>query len=110
MADLEAVLADVSYLMAMERSKAPAAKTIKKIALPDARLAKASFTRKLSSSLLASDIVKVHVGVTTWLVIVVLVLMNRGCRKSVHLWWVYCYSHWILAVHRLLNMYIAPTK
>ena len=47
MADLEAVLADVSYLMAMERSKAPAAKTIKKITLPDARLAKASFTRKI---------------------------------------------------------------
>lgn len=38
MADLEAVLADVSYLMAMERSKLPAAKTIKKLTLPDARL------------------------------------------------------------------------
>lgn len=37
MADLEAVLADVSYLMAMERSKTPAAKTIKKLTLPDAR-------------------------------------------------------------------------
>lgn len=37
MADLEAVLADVSYLMAMERSKGPAAKAIKKLALPDAR-------------------------------------------------------------------------
>ena len=37
MADLEAVLADVSYLMAMERSKAPAAKTIKKVTLPDSR-------------------------------------------------------------------------
>ena len=37
MADLEAVLADVSYLMAMERSKAPAAKTIKRLTLPDAR-------------------------------------------------------------------------
>lgn len=37
MADLEAVLADVSYLMAMERSKAPSAKTIKKVTLPDAR-------------------------------------------------------------------------
>lgn len=35
MADLEAVLADVSYLMAMERSKTPAAKTIKKLTLPD---------------------------------------------------------------------------
>ena len=40
MADLEAVLADVSYLMAMERSKVPSAKTIKKLTLPDARLAK----------------------------------------------------------------------
>lgn len=37
MADLEAVLADVSYLMAMERSKAPSAKTIKRVTLPDAR-------------------------------------------------------------------------
>ncbi len=37
MADLESVLADVSYLMAMERSKAPNAKTIKKFALPDLR-------------------------------------------------------------------------
>jgi hypothetical protein len=51
MADLEAVLADVSYLMAMERSKAPAAKTIKKLTLPDARLAKASFSRKFPGSL-----------------------------------------------------------
>jgi beta-adrenergic-receptor kinase len=38
MADLEAVLADVSYLMAMERSKAPAAKTIKKLTLPDSSI------------------------------------------------------------------------
>ncbi len=37
MADLESVLADVSYLMAMERSKAPNAKTVKRLALPDAR-------------------------------------------------------------------------
>jgi len=36
MADLEAVLADVSYLMAMEKSKgAPAARASKKIVLPD---------------------------------------------------------------------------
>ena len=39
MADLEAVLADVSYLMAMEKSKsAPAARASKKIMLPDPRL------------------------------------------------------------------------
>ena len=37
MADLEAVLADVSYLMAMERSRAPSPKTIKKVTLPDPR-------------------------------------------------------------------------
>ena len=38
MADLEAVLADVSYLMAMEKSKmTPAARASKKIVLPDAR-------------------------------------------------------------------------
>ncbi len=38
MADLEAVLADVSYLMAMEKSKAtPAASASKKIVLPDRR-------------------------------------------------------------------------
>ncbi len=37
MADLESVLADVSYLMAMERSKAPGAKTIRKFTLPDRR-------------------------------------------------------------------------
>ncbi|CAH2246729.1 jg8797 [Pararge aegeria aegeria] len=36
MADLEAVLADVSYLMAMEKSKCtPAARASKKIVLPD---------------------------------------------------------------------------
>ena len=36
MADLEAVLADVSYLMAMEKSKCtPAARASKKILLPD---------------------------------------------------------------------------
>ena len=36
MADLEAVLADVSYLMAMEKSKStPAARASKKIVLPD---------------------------------------------------------------------------
>ena len=37
MADLESVLADVSYLMAMEKSKAPGAKTVKKFSLPDPR-------------------------------------------------------------------------
>ena len=38
MADLEAVLADVSYLMAMEKSKnTPAARASKKIILPDPR-------------------------------------------------------------------------
>jgi hypothetical protein len=38
MADLEAVLADVSYLMAMEKSKStPAARASKKIILPDQR-------------------------------------------------------------------------
>jgi len=38
MADLEAVLADVSYLMAMEKSKStPAARASKKILLPDPR-------------------------------------------------------------------------
>lgn len=38
MADLEAVLADVSYLMAMEKSKTtPAARASKKIILPDIR-------------------------------------------------------------------------
>lgn len=40
MADLEAVLADVSYLMAMEKSKCtPAARASKKIVLPDPRYA-----------------------------------------------------------------------
>ena len=38
MADLEAVLADVSYLMAMEKSKStPAARASKRIVLPDPR-------------------------------------------------------------------------
>jgi hypothetical protein len=38
MADLEAVLADVSYLMAMEKSRSqPAARASKKIVLPDPR-------------------------------------------------------------------------
>lgn len=41
MADLEAVLADVSYLMAMEKSKCtPAARASKKIILPDPRYTK----------------------------------------------------------------------
>ncbi len=39
MADLESVLADVSYLMAMERSKAPGTKTVRKFVLPDRRSA-----------------------------------------------------------------------
>jgi hypothetical protein len=71
MADLEAVLADVSYLMAMERSKAPAAKTIKKLTLPDARLAKASFSRKFPGSLVFVagkwHFALVTVRVNTWL-------------------------------------------
>lgn len=38
MADLEAVLADVSYLMAMEKSRSqPAARASKRITLPDPR-------------------------------------------------------------------------
>jgi len=49
MADLEAVLADVSYLMAMEKSKcAPAARASKKIVLPDPRWVTG---RRLSRSL-----------------------------------------------------------
>lgn len=39
MADLESVLADVSYLMAMERSKVPGVKTVRKFVLPDKRSA-----------------------------------------------------------------------
>lgn len=39
MADLESVLADVSYLMAMERSKTGGVKTVKKLVLPDKRSA-----------------------------------------------------------------------
>lgn len=46
MADLEAVLADVSYLMAMEKSKCtPAARASKKIILPDPRYALHTATR-----------------------------------------------------------------
>lgn len=46
MADLEAVLADVSYLMAMEKSKStPAARSSKKIILPDPRYDHASYSR-----------------------------------------------------------------
>lgn len=46
MADLEAVLADVSYLMAMEKSKCtPAARASKKIVLPDPRYALLTATR-----------------------------------------------------------------
>lgn len=39
MADLESVLADVSYLMAMERSKAPGVRAVRKFTLPDKRSA-----------------------------------------------------------------------
>ena len=38
MADLESVLADVSYLMAMEKSKTPGVRTVRKFTLPDRRL------------------------------------------------------------------------
>ncbi|GFS55709.1 hypothetical protein NPIL_458791 [Nephila pilipes] len=66
MADLEAVLADVSYLMAMEKSKStPAARASKKIVLPDPRknLAKYGLTyphdlmssRSLSRSMVHND-------------------------------------------------------
>ena len=64
MADLEAVLADVSYLMAMEKSKmTPAARASKKIVLPDARYA--NFTQRLYKSnawcsLFCSNIVRKH--------------------------------------------------
>lgn len=45
MADLEAVLADVSYLMAMEKSKCtPAARASKKIILPDPRWEREAFS------------------------------------------------------------------
>ena len=37
MADLESVLADVSYLMTIEKSRNPGAKTLKKVVLPDPR-------------------------------------------------------------------------
>jgi len=47
MADLEAVLADVSYLMAMEKSKCtPAARASKKLILPDPRYTFESYSRK----------------------------------------------------------------
>ena len=47
MADLEAVLADVSYLMAMEKSKqSPAARASKKIVLADPRQAPNKTKRK----------------------------------------------------------------
>ena len=42
MADLESVLADVSYLMAMEKSKAAAKSAYKKFTLPDIRWNKAN--------------------------------------------------------------------
>lgn len=47
MADLEAVLADVSYLMAMEKSKCtPAARASKKLILPDPRLVVITYNKK----------------------------------------------------------------
>lgn len=61
MADLEAVLADVSYLMAMEKSKCtPAARASKKIILPDPRYA-IVFTNHL---VLLS--VEINLSVGTW--------------------------------------------
>lgn len=51
MADLEAVLADVSYLMAMEKSKCtPAARASKKINLPDPRYTNFLFTPRFPST------------------------------------------------------------
>jgi len=48
MADLEAVLADVSYLMAMEKSKCtPAARASRKIVLPDPRYVGYSYFRMI---------------------------------------------------------------
>ncbi|VDM29192.1 unnamed protein product [Toxocara canis] len=45
MADLEAVLADVSYLMAMEKSRSqPAARASKKIILPDPRYTQGQYS------------------------------------------------------------------
>ena len=49
MADLESVLADVSYLMAMERSKAPGVKTVRKFVLPDKRWENLAVVANLTS-------------------------------------------------------------
>jgi hypothetical protein len=55
MADLEAVLADVSYLMAMEKSKStPAARASKKIILPDPRY---EFLDSIKNQILNSHII-----------------------------------------------------
>lgn len=52
MADLEAVLADVSYLMAMEKSKStPAARASKKIILPDPRYVSNTVTSQAEPSI-----------------------------------------------------------
>ncbi|PIO59346.1 hypothetical protein TELCIR_19193, partial [Teladorsagia circumcincta] len=57
MADLEAVLADVSYLMAMEKSRSqPAARASKRIVLPDpspSSIERPSFTVELQLSQMA---------------------------------------------------------
>lgn len=57
MADLEAVLADVSYLMAMEKSKStPAARASKKITLPEPRYGPARESRPLPGGLPAPGV------------------------------------------------------
>jgi len=68
MADLESVLADVSYLMAMERSKAPGAKTIRKFTLPD---------RRLVCCFVARSFVKVWVHFVEYVILV----CESGCRS-----------------------------
>lgn len=72
MADLEAVLADVSYLMAMEKSKCtPAARASKKIILPDPRYVS---SRKLFG--LATVYSEIH-NLYLWSIITILgVLLN----------------------------------
>ncbi|GAB1602107.1 beta-adrenergic receptor kinase 2-like [Argonauta hians] len=56
MADLEAVLADVSYLMAMEKSKSsPAARASKKIVLPDPSIRSVMHKHLLKNGLVTFD-------------------------------------------------------
>nr|ACB05677.1 rhodopsin kinase [Euprymna scolopes] len=56
MADLEAVLADVSYLMAMEKSKSsPAARASKKIVLPDPSIRSVMHKHLLKSGVVTFD-------------------------------------------------------